>query len=176
MNNKKCVGNILLLGGLRGAHFITYIDVTLFFILYQIYFEKKTLKTMVEKRRFIQKRLLAFSKVKLEYYREKKANRYQSDENKRFITSPTATVQLSYQFINLVTKERQAQASLRDSMLASSDYLVLFFFLSIHRSFLLFAYLRFHFCSKDHKATEISFKKRELNCANIGVCHRTQGQ
>lgn len=75
MSNNKCVGNILLLGGLRGAHFITYIDVTLFFILYQIYFEKKTLKTMVEKRRFIQKRLLAFSKVKLEYYREKKANK-----------------------------------------------------------------------------------------------------
>lgn len=36
---RQCVANILLLGGLTGAHFITYIDATLFFCMYQIYFE-----------------------------------------------------------------------------------------------------------------------------------------
>ena len=64
-------------------------------------------------------------------------------------------------------------------MLASRDYLVLFFFFFFFeytQIFPSFCLSQISFCSKDHKATEISFIKMELNCANIGVCHRTQGQ
>lgn len=34
-----CIGNILVLGGATGAHFVTYIDVMLFFCMYQVIFE-----------------------------------------------------------------------------------------------------------------------------------------
>lgn len=34
-----CIGNILVLGGPTGAHFVTYVDVMLLFCMYQIFFE-----------------------------------------------------------------------------------------------------------------------------------------
>lgn len=36
------IGNILVLGRFTGAHFITHIDVTLFFCMYQIHLKNKS--------------------------------------------------------------------------------------------------------------------------------------
>lgn len=80
----------------------------------------------------------------------RKEDRYRAGENRRSITSLTATVQRSYQFINPVTKEKQVQVSLSDPTIASNDYFVPF--LSMYRSFLYLPILvRFHFVSSTIK-------------------------